>query len=107
MSDDAALLPDVPDMAAYRKVYKYPDTWLPAMRAICRRHGLDPDALYGEPTGTNAVFRVGDGPWIKLFPPLWPEDVVRELWAAVTAAENAPMDDDPKATAPTGATAQG
>ena len=78
MSDDAALLPDVPDMAAYRKVYKYPDTWLPAMRAICRRHGLDPDALYGEPTGTNAVFRVGDGPWIKLFPPLWPEDVVRE-----------------------------
>jgi hygromycin-B 7''-O-kinase len=85
----AGLLPSVPDMDAYRKVYKDPGTWLPAMRLICRRHGLDPAHLYAETTGTNAVFRVAGGPWIKLFAPLWPEDFVRERVGlrAVSAVE--------------------
>lgn len=55
-----------------------PANWLPAMRIIAERHGLDSTALYAERTGTNVVFRAGDEAWIKLIAPLWPEDYDRE-----------------------------
>lgn len=72
------ILPPVPDEAAYRALHGDPAPWLPAMRVICERHGLDPDAAYRARGGTNVVFHVRGGPWIKMFPPLWPEDFVRE-----------------------------
>jgi len=74
----SALLPSVPDLAAYRRLHGDPAVWLDAITEVCRRHDLDADDAYAECTGTNVVFRVRDGPWIKLFPPLWPMDALRE-----------------------------
>ena len=75
---DAPLLPAVPTMDAYRAVHGDPAAWLPAIRVLCERHGLDAERAYMAPGGTNVVFHVRGGPWIKLFPPLWPQDFVRE-----------------------------
>jgi hygromycin-B 7''-O-kinase len=60
--------------------------WLPAMRTICARHGLDAEALYAERTGSNVVFRAGAGPWIKLFVPLYPRDHLVEHGGLLAAA---------------------
>lgn len=72
------VLPPIPDEATYRRLRGDPAPWLPAVRTLCARHGLDADDAYMPPGGTNILFHVRGGPWIKLFPPLWPEDFVRE-----------------------------
>jgi hygromycin-B 7''-O-kinase len=79
------VLPEVRDLESYRRIYRDERTWLPAMRAICRRHGLDSATLRLAPPGTQVVFWVGGNLLIKLFAPLWPADypveslVLREL----------------------------
>ena len=35
------ILPEIKSEPEYVAVYADTDTWLPAMRAICDRHGLD------------------------------------------------------------------
>ncbi len=92
MSASAPLLPPVPDLEAYRQVRGDPTLWLPAFQAICSRHGIDGDDLYAERTGSNMVFRAGDGPWIKLFPPLLDEDFIRERTGLAAAADAADLD---------------
>jgi len=89
MPPSAPLLPRPTDLESYARVRGDPAVWLPALAVICERHGIDGADLYAERTGTNIVFRAGDGPWIKLFPPLWPEDFVRERVGleAVTGTE--------------------
>lgn len=89
------LLPSVPDKDAYRKLRGDPQPWLAAIETICARHGLDADDAYASPGGTNVVFHVRGGPWIKLFPPLWPEDFVRERTgiAAVTGLDGLEVPD--------------
>jgi hygromycin-B 7''-O-kinase len=72
------LLPAIPDLDAYRRVYRDEDTWLPAMRAICAQQGLDPGTLAFAPPGSHVVFRVGDALYIKLFAPFWRSDYVSE-----------------------------
>jgi hygromycin-B 7''-O-kinase len=52
--------------------------WLPAMRVICERHGLDPTQLEFAPPGSHVVFRVRPDRYIKLFAPLWRQDFVPE-----------------------------
>ncbi len=84
-----SLLPPVPDVAAYRKVHGDPSVWLDAVAEICRRHDLDAEDLYAECSGTNVVFRIRTGPWIKLFPPLWLQDHARER-TALAAARTVP-----------------
>ena len=74
----APLLPPVPDLAAYRRLRGDPAPWLAAVEVICERHGLDAEHAYLERTGTNVVFRVAGGPWIKLYPPPFLEDALRE-----------------------------
>ena len=64
------LLPIVNTPADYRPLYRNPAVWLPAMRAICQRHRLDPSALKMAPPGTHVVFFVGAEHVIKLFAPL-------------------------------------
>lgn len=86
MQHDSPLLPRPPDLATYRELRGDPSVWLPAMKVICQRHGLEDDALFAERTGTNVLFRVGRGPWIKLFPPLWAEDALREQVGLETIA---------------------
>ena len=68
----------MPDEAAYRAIHGDPKPYLPALRVICERHGLDVDDAYMPSGGTNIVWHVRGGPWIKMFPPLWPQDFVRE-----------------------------
>ena len=89
MSANAPLLPPVPDLETYGQVRGDPTLWLPAFQAICARHGIDGANLYAERTGTNMVFRAGSGPWIKLFPPLWGEDFIRERTGLAAAADAA------------------
>jgi hygromycin-B 7''-O-kinase len=52
--------------------------WLPAMRAICERHGLDAAQLAFAPPGSHVVFRCGPELYIKLFAPLWRRDYLPE-----------------------------
>lgn len=83
-----SLLPDVPDVDAYRAVRGDPAVWLPAFEVICARHGIDAGDLYAERSGTNMVFRAGHGPWLKLFAPLWAEDFVRERTSLAAVASD-------------------
>jgi len=71
------MLPNINTQESYRRIYRDADVWLPAMRAICERHGLDADRLEFAPPGTHVVFRV-EGLYLKLFSPLWGEDFIPE-----------------------------
>jgi len=70
---DQAMLPTITSKAEYRALYMDSAAWLPAMKAICERHGLDASGLQREPPGTHIVYRVG--PYIlKLFCTFWGDD---------------------------------
>ncbi|MCP4541457.1 MAG: phosphotransferase [Chloroflexi bacterium] len=71
------MLPTINTREDYRRIYRDADVWLPAMRAICQRHGLDAAKLEFAPPGTHVVFQV-EGLYLKLFSPLWGEDFVPE-----------------------------
>lgn len=70
---DQAMLPAITSKAEYRALYMDNAAWLPAMEAICKRHGLDASKLRREPPGTHIVFRV-ESYILKLFCTLWGED---------------------------------
>jgi hygromycin-B 7''-O-kinase len=55
------------------------ELWLPALRAICARHGLDAGPLeaFG-PEGTHVCFAAGRDHVVKLFAPFWPRDFAVE-----------------------------
>ena len=72
------LLPLVETLDGYRKIYRDETVWLPAMRLICERHGLDPALLEFAPPGSHVVFRVGPQLYVKLFAPLWRRDYLPE-----------------------------
>jgi hygromycin-B 7''-O-kinase len=71
------MLPHISTREDYRRIYRDASVWLPAMRAICQRHGLDAGQLEFAPPGTHVVFRV-EGLYLKLFSPLWGADFVPE-----------------------------
>lgn len=73
------LLPKIRNDDDYRLVYRRVDTWLPAMREICRRHNLDADQLEFAPPGTHVVFKVRPDRYIKLFAPPWVSDFIPEM----------------------------
>ena len=72
------LLPTIKTKKDYVPVYRDAGTWLPAMRVICERHGLDPALLELAPPGSHVNFRLGAERYIKLFSPLWRDDFVAE-----------------------------
>ncbi len=82
---DQPLLPAVPDEKAFEALRGDALPWLPAIRTICARHGLSAEQAFAERTGSNVVFQVERGPWIKLFPPLWPGDHLRERTGLLAA----------------------
>lgn len=51
--------------------------WMPAVREICARHGLDAARVEPQATGTAVVCAVGETV-VKLYCPLWPEEFERE-----------------------------
>ena len=86
------LLPRIESIEDYRQVYRNADAWLPAMREICLRHGLDPASLTLGPPGTHVVFRAS-GAYVKLFGSHFPKDfgVERRVLRAL-ATQNLPVD---------------
>jgi hygromycin-B 7''-O-kinase len=75
--EQVLLLPKIDTLEGYRRIYRDAEVWLPAMRAICQRHGFDVSRLEFAPPGTHVVFRV-DGLYLKLFAPLWSGDFTPE-----------------------------
>ena len=72
------LLPNISTHEDYRRIYRDADVWLPVMRVICERHGLDANRLELAPPGTHVVFKAGSERYIKLFSPLWGRDSLPE-----------------------------
>src|SRR5438132_196984 len=52
---DGRLLPPAAERAAYERLRREAAAWLPAMRAICARHGLRSDRLVQFADGPRAV----------------------------------------------------
>jgi hygromycin-B 7''-O-kinase len=77
-SSEARLLPEIKTFSDYRRIYRDERVWLPAMQAICDRHGLDKESLAFAPPGTHVVFCVKPELYIKLFSPLWGADYTSE-----------------------------
>jgi hygromycin-B 7''-O-kinase len=71
MAQPRPLLPILPDRAAYESIQTDVQTWLPAMRVICQRHGVPFGALARLSEGTNIIFAAGTQHIIKLYPPHW------------------------------------
>jgi hygromycin-B 7''-O-kinase len=72
------LLPEVETYEDYRPIYRDAGVWLPAMRVICQRHGLDASQLEFAPPGTHVVFKAGTDRYVKLFAPPWRGDFTPE-----------------------------
>lgn len=92
------MLPKIQTLDSYVPVYRDTAAWLPAMQAICRRHGLVQDSLRLAPPGSNIVFWVEPGCLIKLFAPMWAADAAREA-GALHAMTGVPGIDVPRITA--------
>lgn len=72
------VLPDVTDLAGFRRLRTDRAAQRPAFEEIARRHGLDAGALEPFELGTHLVW--GAGPHvIKAFVPLWPVDAEVEV----------------------------
>jgi hygromycin-B 7''-O-kinase len=74
-----SLLPEPRDLADYARARQRSELWLPALRAVCARHGLDADPLEAFlPTGTHVTFAAGREHVVKLFARFWPRDFAVE-----------------------------
>ena len=71
------LLPSLVEEDDYHPLFANDDVWLPAIRAICRRHGISTDELKRTVLGTHVVFKAGDY-IVKLFCRFWPHDYTVE-----------------------------
>ncbi len=70
------MLPSIESIDDYRPICRDDGVWLPVMRVICQRHGVDP-ALTRCPRGTHQVYAAG-AVYLKLFCPLWARDYTVE-----------------------------
>jgi hygromycin-B 7''-O-kinase len=84
VSDAITLLPVVASHAEYLPLQQEVALWLPAIRAICQRHGIASERLERISGGTNVVFAAGADRIIKLYPPHW----LRERETDRTVAEH-------------------
>ncbi|MBD3367185.1 MAG: phosphotransferase [Candidatus Eisenbacteria bacterium] len=69
---------DLETLDEYRAAYHDESIWTPVAQEICLRHGLENDAVARGPDGTHIVFFVGDALVLKLFSPLFPDDIEAE-----------------------------
>jgi hygromycin-B 7''-O-kinase len=74
----SGMLPDLPDIAAFRRLRRDPDLQHPAIVAIAQRHGLPVSELAPFAEGTHLVWGTGSAV-IKVFVPLWPRDAEVEV----------------------------
>ncbi len=72
------LLPSHMEESEYDSLFVNDQVWLPAIRAICQRHGISPSELHRAELGTHIVFRA-ENHIVKLFCRLWPRDYAVEV----------------------------
>jgi hygromycin-B 7''-O-kinase len=65
------LLPRIRTREEYRASPRDEATYVPAVREICRRHGLPAEPLRKYASGSTIVFAVGDALVVKLFEPVY------------------------------------
>ena len=67
------------DYDAYRALHRHDaPTWLAALEAVRERHALPPGGWRRAPAGRNVVFLLGDSHVVKLVPPIWSDQALRE-----------------------------
>lgn len=74
---DTQILPSISDIETYRHFFKQ-DIWLPFIHIICERHKLSKAGLERYATGSTIVYRNAQHAVIKLFAPLWAEEIHQE-----------------------------
>lgn len=74
------ILPKIENIEDYRLIYRNAEKWFPAMREICKRHGLCESQLELAPPGAHVVFKANNK-YIKLFAPFWHNDSLSERLA--------------------------
>ena len=72
------ILPSLADEDEYSAVYADNTVWLPAIRAVCQRHGISTSGLKRTVLGTHIVFQAGER-IVKLFSSFWPQDYSAEV----------------------------
>lgn len=72
------LLPRVRTREEYETSPRDEATYLPAIREICRRHGLATDGCSKYPGGSTIVFAAGGAHVVKLFEPIFAEAAATE-----------------------------
>jgi hygromycin-B 7''-O-kinase len=72
------LLPQVTDLAAFRRLRRDIDAQRPAFVALAQRHGLPPSELAPFADGTHLVWGTRSVV-LKVFVPLWPQDAAVEV----------------------------
>jgi hygromycin-B 7''-O-kinase len=86
------LPPDPPISVTNRVLGDVPDAfWDPILSTIRARLDLPPSPYSRMPRGKNPVFYLGDVGIIKLIPPCWAEDAMREVAALQTAPLGGPV----------------
>lgn len=86
------ILPANPDYATYwQQWHQNPAApWQPAIQAIATRHDLPADGWERSPRGRNVVFLLPGQAVLKITPPIWAMDNVRERTALGVLAEQLP-----------------
>jgi hygromycin-B 7''-O-kinase len=75
---DVRLLPETPDLAAFRRLRRDLEAQRPAFVALAQRHSLPPSELVPFADGTHLVWGTRSVV-LKVFVPLWPQDAVVEV----------------------------
>ncbi|MCP5070181.1 MAG: aminoglycoside phosphotransferase family protein [bacterium] len=85
MSAPGSLLPTIDSESQMDRLLLDPEVWRPAVTAVCKREGLDPNRAIHIRKGSNVVWSIEDRLILKMFVPLWLEDAQIEQ-AALEAA---------------------
>jgi hygromycin-B 7''-O-kinase len=75
----SSLLPEVNSLDELKAFLEAPDVWMPAVRAVCERHGLPPDQIVKAPYGGNLVCFLANDVVLKVVGPKWRIEYVREI----------------------------
>jgi hygromycin-B 7''-O-kinase len=86
------ILPAALDYATFREQHRSePPIWIPALDAIRERHALPAGAWSRAPQGRNVVFLLGESHVVKLVPPIWRDQALREGAALALVAGRLPV----------------
>ncbi|MCA9933046.1 MAG: aminoglycoside phosphotransferase family protein [Ardenticatenaceae bacterium] len=73
-----SFLPPINNWSDWSAMFTDAALWQPVVRRICRQHGLTAGTVKAGFPGTCAVFVVDEQVVVKLYPPMLPQDFLRE-----------------------------